>query len=78
VREGALCDPAIAAKATGRNHVGIDCISKSFLVGTAIGREWATQRGGERLAGMATLGARVRDEVDIDRRQGADSCNGVY
>ena len=62
---------AVAAKAAARNHVGIDREACGLLVRAAIGRERAAERGRQRLAGMAAIGAGVGDHVQLDGGQRA-------
>ena len=60
---------AVAAEAAGRDHVGVDRVADRLLVGAAIRRHRAAERRGERLAGMAAIGAGVGDDVNLDRGQ---------
>ena len=62
---------AVAAKPAGRNHVGIDGVAIGLLVGAAVGRDWAGQRGCQRLAGVAAIGARVGHDTHLNRGQRA-------
>jgi hypothetical protein len=60
---------AVAAKAAARHHVGVDGVSDRLLVGAAVSRHRAAERGGERLAGVAAVAAGIGDDVNIDRSE---------
>ena len=62
---------AVAAKAAGRHHVGVDGVAIGLLVGAAVGRERAGQRRRQRLAAVAAIGAGVGHDADLDRGQRA-------
>jgi len=58
---------AVAAKTAARHQVGIDGVAVGLLVRAAIGRQRAGKRCCERFAGMAAIGAGVRDDTHCDR-----------
>ena len=69
-REGGLRG-AVATEAAGRDHIGIDSVAVGLLVRAAIGGERAGKRRGQRLTAVAAIGAGVRHDPDLDRRERA-------
>src|SRR5438552_4592757 len=60
---------AVAAKAAGGDHVGIDGVAIGLLVGAAICRERTAERGCERLAAMTAIGTRIGYDADLNGGQ---------